>query len=363
MAYLLPKFPTNDLSYSTQPQNGVMTMIVRNPATQLLTLNSADRFQNSSTGNTQVNIVGSNGQYNRSTNNNLINNQPWNSFVLQRSQNLMEAFATRIAVTEVRFPWFIPNINSANNSIWIRMEADLPGNPLTLYTLTIPTGFYDLDGIATALNTAISNLSPAPLNPPSVSVSSGGQFIWTPGVGSGSLFSLYWFNPYTDLSAPPESQFVTSSSLAMTMGLIYEQASGGSNLTQPLVGNPTLGLYTEYVDIVSEKLNYYSHTKDGSSSSSTNKGLVCRLYLADEISIPQQDPPGQKPLVIHRQFKTPKNVMWNKEAVIDLLDISVLDQYGQLVPLPTLLPVQSQSLRQTIGSYPDFQITLLASEN
>jgi len=249
------------------------------------------------------------------------------------------------------------------------MEANLPGNPLTLYTLTIPTGFYDLDGIATALNTAISNLSPAPLNPPEVSVSLGSQFVWTPGIGAGPLFSLYWFNPYTNDSAPPESQFVVSPSLAMTMGLIYEQASGGSNLTQPLIGNPTLGLYTEYIDIVSEKLNYYSHTKDGSSANSTNKGLVCRLYLADEISFPGSSPAGgsvgvgQQPFVIHRQFKTPKQIMWNKEAVIDSLDISVLDQYGQLVPLPTLGPVQSQTQRQTIGSYPDFQITLLASEN
>jgi hypothetical protein len=243
------------------------------------------------------------------------------------------------------------------------MEANLPGNPLTLYTLTITTGFYDLDSIATALNAEISNLTPTPLNPPSVSVSSGSQFIWTPGLGSGSLFSLYWFDPYSNLSAPPESQFVVSPSLAMTIGLIYEQASGGSNLTQPLIGNPTLGLYTDYIDIVSEKLNYYSHTKDGSSANSTNKGLVCRLYLADEISLPQQDRPGQRPFVIHRQFKTPKQIMWNKEAVIDSLDISVLDQYGQLVPLPTLGPVQSQTLRQTIGSYPDFQITLLASEN
>jgi hypothetical protein len=55
--------------------------------------------------------------------------------------------------------------------------------------------------------------------------------------------------------------------------------------------------------------------------------------------------------------------MWNKEAVIDLLDISVLDQYGNLVPLPVIAGAQSVAPIETIGAYPDFQITLLASEN
>ena len=341
-----------------------MTMIVRQPATQVLTLNSMDRFQNSSTARTQVNLL-STGNNSRnvpltvSGSGNLVNSQAWNSFTLQRSQNLMEAFATRIAVTEVRFPWYIPNITSVNNQLWIAMEANTIGNPLTLYVLTLDPGFYTLDQLVTALNAKIT--ATTALNPPTVSLQ-GTQFVFTPAPGAGAGFFLYWFNPQINPNAPSEYSYLSSPSLAMTLGLTYNQVSGGSNTTQALIGNPTEGLYTAYVDIVSEKLNYYSHTKDGSSSGQTNKSLVCRLYLADEISLQNIVPVGQAPFVIHRQFKNAKNIMWNKEAVIDLLDLSVIDQYGQLVPLPVIAGAQSLP-GQTVGAYPDFQITLLASEN
>jgi hypothetical protein len=324
-----------------EPQDAVKTVITRLPATQLLTLNSADRFQNSSTGLTNAVV------------------QPWNKFILQRPQNLMEAFAIRISVSEVRFPWFVPNINSYNNTIWLYAESSLAGNPLTVYPLVVPSGFYTLKAVVAQLNALIGATNA--LNPPTFSVV-GSQIVASPGVGSGAQFSFYWFNPSTNATAPSQQTFFTQASLAQTLGFDYEQVSGGTNITQPLIGNPTELLYTQYVDIVSEKLNYFSKTKDGSSSSSTNKALICRLYVADEVSIPGQTEPGQTPFVIHRQFSTPKDIMWNKEAVIDYLDISVIDQFGQLVPLPVLSGVQSQS-QTPVGSYPNFQITLLASEN
>jgi hypothetical protein len=268
----------------------------------------------------------------------------------------MEAFATRITISEVRFPWFIPNINSTNNTIWLQAEANLPVSPLTIYPIVVPSGFYTWDLLTTTLNGLIRETTA--LNPPVVSTN-GSQFIFTPGVASGSMFSLYWYNPLTN--APTNQQYLTQSSLALTMGFDWEQVSGGSNVTQALIGNPTELLYTQYVDIVSEKLNYYSQVKDGSSAGSTNKALICRLYISDEVSIGAQI--GQIPTIIHRQFKNPKQIMWNKDAVIDFLDVSVLDQFGQLVPLPTIAGVQSMYPKQKIGAWPNFQITLLASEN
>lgn len=339
--------PAQDSSYSTQPQDSVQTVITRLPSSQLLTLNSADRFQNSNPKQGQS-----------------INAQPYNNFTLQRPQNLMEAFATRITVSEIRFPWYIPNINSQNNTIWMTDDS----TPANVATITIPSGFYDLDGVATALNTAI--LASTLITPPTVSVLNGAQIVFTPAPGSGARFSIYWFNPFT-LPTPPSvipsnaQQYYTQPSLAKTIGLTYEQSSGGSNTTLPLIGNPTECLYTQYVDIVSQKLNQYARTRDGSSASSTNKALICRLYINDEISVNTytSGSPGQIPFVIYRQFSNPKEIMWNKEAVIDWLDIAVLDEYGQLVPLPVIGGVQSSSPRETVGSYPDFQFSLLASEN
>jgi hypothetical protein len=56
--------------------------------------------------------------------------------------------------------------------------------------------------------------------------------------------------------------------------------------------------------------------------------------------------------------------MWNKDAVIDFLDISVVDQFNQLVPLPSFLQIDLPTTNKKVtGSWPDFQITLLATEN
>ena len=331
-------------TFSTEKQDAPSTVIVRLPSTQLLNLNSADRTQNSVAGGQKA------------------VSQPWNSFILQRPQNLMEAFATRITVSEVRFPWYVPNINTNNNRIWITAEANTMGNPLTTYLLTVPPGYYTGTTLASELNTQISLASPTLLRPPTVTFANS-QFVITPGSGSGSIFSLYWFDPVANPTVPNKTAFQAQPSLSQTMGLEYAQVSGGSNTTQPLIGNPTEVLYTQYIDIVSEKLNYYSHIKDGSSSGTSNRALICRLYIADEVSIPETIAPGQAPFVIHRQFKNPKEIMWNKEAVIDYVDIAVLDQYGQLVPLPVIQGNQSSSPTVTVGSYPNFQITLLASEN
>jgi hypothetical protein len=111
-------------------------------------------------------------------------------------------------------------------------------------------------------------------------------------------------------------------------------------------------LYTDFVDIASNKLNYYSNFKDGASGIQTSNSLICRIYASDDCSLTGPQPVGTAPFVIHRQFFTPKSVQWDPASFLDWLDISVFDQYGKLLPLPG-----------GVDAYPDFQITLLGSES
>jgi len=329
-----------ELSYSTQPQ-AVTTVVSRTEATQLLLLNSKNRNQTSSTGK--------------------VANQPWNKFRVERPQALMESFATRLLVSEIRFPWYIPNITVNNNFLYIE-GAGVTGNAQAFITLA--PGFYTPADIVSEINSQLS--SSGIVAPPVVSYS-GGQYTFTGASAGATEWNISWFNPVTNPSGSgtlqqEEFAYNTSPSLCQTLGLTFYQASGEWSATSApyiLIGNITESLYTQYVDIVSEKLNYYSTTKDGSSDNATSKALVCRVYLADEVSLANNEGLGQAPFIIHRQFKTPKAIMWNKESVIDQLDISVVDQYGQLVPLPAT----STSGVSSAGSYPDFQIGILASEN
>jgi hypothetical protein len=146
------------------------------------------------------------------------------------------------------------------------------------------------------------------------------------------------------------------------MGMDYGQVIGQTiNSPGAVIGNPTTLQYTQYVDIVSDKLHQYSTNRDGSTDNFFGRNLICRLYISDETSGAIIGVDG--PCVINRQFKTPKAVMWNKEASVDWLDIAVFDQYGNLLPLDERQdPPNENQLPPAFLSYPDFQVTLQASE-
>ncbi|MFN9959076.1 MAG: hypothetical protein ACK55I_38785, partial [bacterium] len=90
---------------STDPQE-VKTVVSRTEATQLLVLDSKNRFISSQPGGPPI-------------------SQPWNSFRLGRPQALMQSYATRVAVSEIRFPWYIPNITTKNNYFFIESSKGL----------------------------------------------------------------------------------------------------------------------------------------------------------------------------------------------------------------------------------------------
>jgi len=348
-------------SYPTDAQ-AVKTVVARTPATQLLTLNSQDRLQ-----------------YNLSFTNplapasdNRVARQAWNKFRLQRPQPLMGAFATRIGVTEVRFPYFVPNVNTTNNQIWLGLVDDL--DQLSIYQLTVNPAFLSGTGLADALNSIISGLATygtyqvisgpnVPINPAFYPIFSFNentqQMTFTPNPTSGAF--LYGYNPVSTAFSP--IQYYNSPSLALLMNFDIVQVSSQIDNTVPILSNPTDMCYTNYIDIVSDKLNQYASSRDGSSDNNFNRSLLCRLYITDDISLKQGQGQGQQqaPFVIHRQFATPKMIEWNKEASIDWVDLAVYDMFGNLLPLPTLTfpggtPAQ-------VGVYPNFQITLLATQD
>jgi len=334
-----------ELTYAQQPQQDVETIIERTAASQYLVLDSRNRFFN---GSPQLYV-----------------SQPWNNFRLQKGQSLMESFATRLTISEIRFPWFIPNINKLNNLLWYVSDGEV-------YEIEIPVGYKTPAEIVSAINDDFTVFGVP--NPPVLSYNNG-QYTFTNATPTAGAYFSY-FNPETKNAEQYNFynfEFATTPSLMSLLGFTAEQSNPFSDISGTinnfkgfLRGNITESLYTTYVDIVSNKLNQYTTNLDGSSDSTSNR-LLLRLYLADECSLPATYGPDgtdalYKPLLIHRQFKNPKQVMWNKESVVDWLDISVRDQYGYLVPLPQIIN-NSDILKTKDGSYPDFQITLLATEN
>jgi hypothetical protein len=334
-----------ELSYSTQPQS-VEVEITRNPASQYLLLDSKDRIQSSTP--------------------NAVNLQPWNDFKLQRPQSLMETFATRIGVSEIRFPWFIPNITSNNNTI-VYVGYKIGSTELVAYDIVVPVGFYNPNDLVTYLNNEIVALNlQYPITISYNQINS--QYVFNPSATSAQLETAPYitisFNENIPYDPVTEFQYYNNPSLALTMGIPYDSLLSQTPVSEPYNSEPTETLYTQYVDIISNKYNQYTTNLDGNSFSSGSNRLLCRLYLADEVSVGNNYAELYQPFLIHRQFKNPKMVMWNKDSVIDWLDISVVDQYNRLVPLPKItVPETPTTTIEVDGSYPNFQITLLATEN
>ena len=129
MPYLSSALPFTTSEDQTQVKN------IREPTTQYLLLNSRDRGFAPVSGPAQPTSFKI--------------QQPWNNFRLQKNEALMTAFARRIQVAEVRFPWSIYNITPYNNTIWFERN----GGPVT--PITLNPGFYTPAQLATAVQSGL----------------------------------------------------------------------------------------------------------------------------------------------------------------------------------------------------------------
>jgi hypothetical protein len=303
------------------------TFNARQPVSAYLVLDSNDRSDANANVNTTITTA---------------DIQPWNNFRLQKPAPLMDGYAKRLGITEINFPWAIPNITPRNNSFVIAGA----GMPAGAYTVTVTPGFYTATELVTAINTDLSNNV---VNPPVLSWSTSQlAFTLTPNASNNNL------QVYTT-SGGSFSTYVFSANLLKTMGISFPQFNTVFTAAAPLVGSTTKLQYTAFVDITSSKLNYTSEVKDGSSARKNVSDLITRLYCADEtsaINMASIGTPGSRPFQIHRQYATAKYLKQNPNQMLDWIDVQVYDEYGDLVYIP-----------DGARTYPDFQITLLASEN
>jgi hypothetical protein len=308
----------------------VVTM--RKPVSGLFLLDSADR-----------NLTGA-------TSFLTVESQPWNNFRITKPQPLVDGFAKNIAVTEIYFPWCIPNITPRNNTLYMTFVDNV------VKTVTIPTGFYTGSLLAAEVQAAINALTaPFAGDPPYVSVLyNAADRVFTIRPNDGNTFTLYYsLNQTLDLL-----NYTQNPSLLKTMG--FNPAQFGTEVLSPngVTGSPTFIRYTNFVDIVSNRLHYDNEIKDGDSSQKTTRDVLCRVYCANEVSNYSVDEVGTAPFLIHRQFMTPKYIKLNPRQFFNAIDIQVYDQYGELVYTP---PVNVTPALAT-QTYPDFVITMISSE-
>ena len=312
--------------------------------------------------------------------------QPYNNFRLQKPENLLQGGFTRLSLTEVRFPYAIPNITTLNNSFWVVVRTNTQDVKAKISASGVGTSVdgkelasqvrasLQASAVGTALGMTWSVLY-FPNNPVTGYLYSGFSIV-TVALANILDFALYPVEPTLNVypAKPTLSRNAKVKSLLDTMG--YNPISNWDDLTA--LNNTTANLvlskdssyapmtYTTYIDIVSSKLTYYQNVKDGTTKAGSRDNVICRLYIADETSTSptigqywdgtkavtyQVNPPaGNIPFVIHRQFKSPKQFMWDKNTAVDWIDIELYDDYGNPLYIPPT-------------GLPDFQITFKATED
>lgn len=271
---------------------------------------------------------------------------PYN-FAITRSQSLLNGFFKRIAVTEVVFPYSIPNVNKQTNTITLIYNGGAE------QTLTLTEGFYSPPALAALLQAAlIAATANAGIT---VVYLSTGQFQINATAGQ----DIILFDP---------SASNNSFSLFDLLGGTDDWINGAQILT----GRSTRARFTDFVDIVSPQLSYNQSLKDGSTDPII-RDTLCRVYIEDETSpvVPVYQTaapagpviqgsasvaiPGTYPYTIYRKFPHPKQIMWDNTQPVGNLTFQVYDSRG------TLLSANSTTLLDF--KCPDWRMTLLVSEN
>ena len=243
-------------------------------------------------------------------------------FLINKPQNILTGFFTRLAVNEVVMDWSIPNVLASygNNTFIVTITGTSAGT----YTATLFDGFYTvksaLDSIVSQLNTAIGTT----------------RFSIVTSVDLG-IFLTIASGTYN----------VTPTTLSTQLDI----SDPATLETNKQIKDPRI-LNTKYIDIVSQNLTYNQDLKDASTSQNV-RDVVFRWFLAwdneatyDAYGFPILQ--GYKPFLQRRSIAFPKQIKWDNIQPIGQLGFQLYDSKGALFDT-------------TIGRL-DFNMCLLVSE-
>jgi hypothetical protein len=285
----------------------------------------------------------------RPQNGNLYNQLLFNA----ENQNIIQGQVHSVELSEVNFPYDIPNVQAGFNEFFFEYTSQGPAGQIAI---TIEPGFYTPVELVAEINAQIALESaalptPEPLaNQPICDYDdTSNRFSFepaqtptAPGASNGSIFSSYTFY---DGGVTPRNKL--GKDLLSIMGFQQSQGAGyagGGNSNPLLVAIPVVGtgivfsgqsapvLFTQYIDICSPQLCKFQYFRDGSTTNLARRSdVICRLYISNNVATQEEE--GTRPFVIHRQFFNSRKMRWTADNAVGTIDINLYDDVGQ--PLTT----------------------------
>lgn len=275
------------------------------------------------------------------------------------NQNIIQGQIESISVSEVNFPYDIPNVITTGptptDTLILTNLDDVAG-----LAIVLTAGFYTGTELATAINDQIAAEAAAvganPLNcPVCVFNATENLFQFNPPPTPTTpqawvLTSAYTFPAPGYPGALPTNKL--GKDLPSIMGFLPSQgapitgAPGTSALyivNTNYVGPSTIPanvargdkyaaaaatlLYTQYVDICSPQLCKFQFFRDGSTTNLARRSdVICRLYISNNVATQEEE--GTRPFVISRQFLNSRVMRWTADNAVGTIDINLYDDCG-----------------------------------
>jgi hypothetical protein len=287
---------------------------------------------------------------------------PYN-FSISKSESLMAGFMTRIGISEVVFPWMVPNVNAKTCTLEL-LYVPVGGGATVAYDIVLPQQFYSPSQLATASEDIVHGI---PGNPLPLFTMIYGSGSLAAGITTGSCAFSYssgstatvGFQRY--LPNVPEWPFPAGNrQLFDVMGFV----TANEVLAVTGAGTATFAQSIRYIDIVCNQLTNSQAQKD-QTSQLVARDMLCRLYIGGASGVtstispddPLFCPPGCAPTTLYRNFATPKQIQWiPNQNIPGFLQFQVYDDQGDL--LDTAYPGFTLD---TIAN--NWSMTMLVTEN
>jgi hypothetical protein len=276
---------------------------------------------------------------------------------INKQQNVMQGYFTRVAVTELSMAWNVPNV--IDEGIWKNntLTMDISGGgAVERLVVSVGRGFYTPDRLATELEESLND-------------ETAGTATWTVAYDDFGDGEKQFLISVTGDSGPFEFKLIPQNvgmmdDLCNLMGF----GSPPNAFVSQLYGSYASMTYTPFFDIVSNQLTKKQNVMDNSTANNTGRALLARIYLTrDGFDSDRDDGTatttilGCKPFTLYKQWQNAKQIFWDTKEFINVIDITLRDYKGRVLYSqeqgPTALPGAYQC-----GNSADFQMTLQITE-
>lgn len=257
-----------------------------------------------------------------------------------KGQNIIQGSIKQITVSEVNFPYDIPNVQAGFNVFQILTNGT---SPLVLLDITVTPGFYTGSELADAINAAI--VVQGGLESPTLTAAQMPTFEFD-GTTNTFLFKAptaplsanydLWFlsSPYLFPNLTNPANNTLGKDLLTIMG--FQQAALPPEVDATIPADSVFRsgaaplVFTQYVDICSSQLCKNQYMSDGSTTNLARRSdVICRLFVCDNVSLTTAEVDGTRPFIINRQYYNARMMKWTVGAAIGTVDINLYDDVGQ----------------------------------